>query len=378
MQCEPLAIAATSLFGRVTKHVPAERGDPRENRLTEVVAGVLERVPGLARSLAELWLDPDQARAHHRERATSASSAAWERLGRIANDARPLVSTQVHVRGGFVDLSLRFSTGTKARVDDVLVWVEVKHGTEPHSEQLVTYQKSLARDHLSRGGAGALVLLDQLHKLPYQDPTEVPAEVVQRSWEQTAHSIHRFRPSDKVSAWLCHELLFYLQEENLMAPTAIGPEHLTALAYAGQANRALEDISERAEHVINSRFREPNATSSRYGEGYYATWGDGVWLEWHLLRKGGHGPLEVRAGLCAYKRAAFNADVERRLREGIQISGDFVVFERWQGPNQERLMRVARPQDVLVGADLDAQAESLARWVVTTLTTVERAGATQN
>ena len=35
------------------------------------------------------------------------------------------------------------------------------------------------------------------------------------------------------------------------------------------------------------------------------------------------------------------------------------------------LMRVARPQDVLVGADLDAQADSLARWVVETLAATE-------
>jgi hypothetical protein len=34
-------------------------------------------------------------------------------------------------------------------------------------------------------------------------------------------------------------------------------------------------------------------------------------------------------------------------------------------------MRVARPQDVLVGADLDGQADSLAHWLVETLDAVE-------
>lgn len=295
----------------------------------------------------------------------------------MAHDGRPLVSTQVHVRGGIVDLALRFSTDTGARVNDVVVWIEVKHGIEPHSEQLATYQKALALDHLSRGGAGAVVLLDRLHNLPYEDHAEAPPEIAQRSWQETARHIHQFEAPDSVSAWLCHELLFYLQEENLMTPAAIGPEHLTALAYAGEANRALEEICERTEHLVTSQFRKADDTHSRYGEGYWASWGDGTWLEWHVLRKGHYGPLEVRAGLCAYRRTQFEPEVERQLGQGIQISDDLVAFDRWQGPS-ERLMRVARPQDVLVGAGLDAQANSLANWVVATLTAVEATAAAHN
>lgn len=36
-------------------------------------------------------------------------------------------------------------------------------------------------------------------------------------------------------------------------------------------------------------------------------------------------------------------------------------------------MRTARPQDVLVGATFDEQADSLAAWIVDTLTAVEDA-----
>ena len=354
-------MSTTSLFTRVTKFVPGELGNPRENRLTEILGGVLERVPGLARTLAMLWLDPQQPNAHHRERAATASSSTHAGLAKLEDDGTPLVSTQVNVPGGFVDLELRFSGDTGARVDDVVVWVEVKHGTEPHDGQLGTYLRALDAGHLALGGVATVVLLDQRHKLPYQDETEVPVVVAQRSWEQTGREIQRFKPPDEVSAWLCQELLSYLQEENLMDPVALGPEHLTALAYAGQASKALEAICERAERHIASQFRAPDATGPRtgcYGEGYWATWGDGTWLEWHILRRGGHGPLEIRAGACTAKRAQFNPDLERQLTQGIPIGADLVVFDRWQGP-KERLMRVARPQDVLVGADLDAQARSL-------------------
>ena len=37
-----------SFLGRVTKYVPRDGLDPAENRLTEVTAGVLEHVKGLA------------------------------------------------------------------------------------------------------------------------------------------------------------------------------------------------------------------------------------------------------------------------------------------------------------------------------------------
>lgn len=348
-------------------------GDPRENRLTEIFGTVLGLVPDLARTLAAVWLDPDQTHAARQERASTATSEAWDRVRRLEDGGTPSVSTQVPVAGGFVDLELRFPADSGERGDDTVVWVEVKHGTPLHGQQLATYDSALHATHTSRGGMGAIVLLDQRRKLPHIDEVKVPPTVAQRCWQQTGREIARFETDDAVSAWMCRELLAYLQEENLMDPVTLGPEHLTALAYAGQANKALEAICQRAESLITERFRVANHTGPRarhYGEDYWATWGDGEWLEWHLFRKGGHGPLEIRAGLCTVKHAQFDATVERQLGHGIQIGGDLVAFDRWHGP-KERLMRVARPQDVLVGADLDSQADSLARWVVETLNAVE-------
>jgi hypothetical protein len=42
---------AESLFSRVTRYPPSPSMDPRENRLTEITAAVLERVDELAEKL---------------------------------------------------------------------------------------------------------------------------------------------------------------------------------------------------------------------------------------------------------------------------------------------------------------------------------------
>lgn len=278
----------SSLFSRVSRYVRREFVDPGENRLTEVLAAVLERVPGLARALAVSWLDPDQHHAGRRERAASIGDV-WDRIKILPVDVIPRVRTQVALAGRFVDLELRFALEGGARADDVVVLVEVKHGIEPHGGQLAAYRDALA----SMECQGAVVLLDHRRKLPYTDPAQVPAEVAQRSWESTGREIQRFPSPDGVSAWLCEELLTYLQEESLMDPTALGPEHLTALAYEGQAHAALAEICARAEGHVARLFAEPNRSAKRYGKGYEARWPRittstrdseyAPWPEWHIL-----------------------------------------------------------------------------------------------
>lgn len=371
-----------SLFSRAARYVPSEGSDPRENRLTEILASVLERVPGLARVLALTWLDPEQLR-NGKERACNTTAAAWERINHLDVNVLARVRTQVAVGGGFLDLELRFPTATEALADDVVVWVEVKHGVDPERQQLTAYQQAMCRLHRSDGRLGEIVLLDAARKLPRPIDREVPREVPQRSWERTGRTIEQFNTTAPVERWLCEELSSYLREESLMYPDALGPEHLTALAYAGEAKRSLEAICEHAQVRINNMFREsdqPPGSKPRYGEDFVATWVPltssalrwrDAWLEWHLKRHGGDGLLEVRAGLSAPKRSTFDAELQRQLEQGIAIDGTLATFRSWHGP-KERLMRVARPQDVLVGADLDTQAESLARWVTSTLREVER------
>ena len=46
--------------------------------------------------------------------------------------------------GRFVDLELRFMTSERPSRTAALVWVEVKHGTDPHSEQIVGDPESAA------------------------------------------------------------------------------------------------------------------------------------------------------------------------------------------------------------------------------------------
>jgi hypothetical protein len=69
-----------SLFRRVTRYRIAPTQDPRENRLTEVTAAVLERVDGMAYDVVSAMLE-------------SAVEAAQERLADVEDE--PLRATRL-------------------------------------------------------------------------------------------------------------------------------------------------------------------------------------------------------------------------------------------------------------------------------------------
>jgi hypothetical protein len=78
---------ADSLFRRAT------RSSGAENRLTEILASVLERVPEAGQQLARVWTTPHQQTAAAREVAWSSTSAAHEALAGL-----PLRSVRTQVR----------------------------------------------------------------------------------------------------------------------------------------------------------------------------------------------------------------------------------------------------------------------------------------
>jgi hypothetical protein len=93
-----------SLFRRVTRYRVGAAQNPRENRLTEVTAAVLESVDGFAEdALLELLegIDDDDAAA--------ASVGPILDVVRALEAPRLTVATQVTTQTGkFVDLQLRF------------------------------------------------------------------------------------------------------------------------------------------------------------------------------------------------------------------------------------------------------------------------------
>jgi hypothetical protein len=255
------------------------------------------------------------------------------------------------------------------RFASVVVRVEVKHGTDPHSGQIPAYLRSLAP------GAGAVVLLAPRGILPVLDVAEVPPSVPQRSWQATARAIRRFTHDDKVASWLCDELTTYLFQERLMDPEALRPEHLTALAYYGEAETALAVICQRAAERLHEVLGPPSDVKGRPGIGYLASWSDdgGTWFDWGIRTRNDAVDMpavHLYAGLSVEHSSAFDPELRHRLEHGIPgvdgAPGETIAFRYWTG-RRRRLGRLAQPQDVLVGATLEAQGESLGRWVEHTL-----------
>ncbi|MGI8659203.1 MAG: hypothetical protein ACR2K4_10635 [Candidatus Limnocylindria bacterium] len=266
-------VPARSLFNEVSRLVARENRLPAEDRLTECVGAVLRRWPELGLTMAQAWLDPLQQRAGGGER-VSATGEAADALSAMPADALRRVRTQVVVEGGRVDLELWFSPEADAWSDAVVVRVEVKHGSDPHSDQLRTYQRTLP----ATSNPHAVVLLASRARLPYEYGREIPPSVPQRSWQQTARLIAKQSTEDPVQDWLRDEFCTYLREEQLMDPEALRPEHLTALAYMDEATTSLALVTERASEYLRSAdalgapSAEDHAPRSPFGIGYSGWW----------------------------------------------------------------------------------------------------------
>jgi hypothetical protein len=138
-----------SLFSRVTRYSQSLSMDPRENRLTEITAAVLERVDELAKEIVvELLRCACEAAVTAGAQSEGRDSSAWQdetacRRSVLAA-AEAIVAPRVRVRtqvttpkGRFVDMEVWLRPNRPGdRADDVVVWFENKDGAEIHSDQL--------------------------------------------------------------------------------------------------------------------------------------------------------------------------------------------------------------------------------------------------
>lgn len=358
------------LFRRVTRYKGSE------DQLTEILAAVLERVPEVGRLLARAWTEP--SRKSSSEVAVPDTSLAHEALTTLP--LRSVCTQHTTGMGKRPDLVLRFGPRQQPSSDDVVIWVEDKLGADPHEEQLANYCKELPQDVR----AAAVVLLAPRSSLPYAAPEVVPCCVPQRSWQEAGRTILKYCDveTDPIKLFLLKELIAYMREENLTDPEAIRPEHLVALAYRDEAEAALERVCEEASRRIEKWCdkapgrAEKNPNSPRYGSGYWEAWGlespPGTWFDWSIDRPAAETDgrsLVFASGLAAEAGSELaTTDEERekqkRLETGIRIDDTFIQFQRISEKRFERLARIAFPEEVLIGRTLEAQAASLADWVI--------------
>jgi hypothetical protein len=331
----------SGFFRRVSHYARPALSEQRENRLTEVFAGVLEHADGLALMLAREWLvarDGDKGGPECGSWSTTRAALAEADIG-----LREL-RTQRFTRGGwFVDLELRFGRPYTSSAEDVVLWVEVKHGVSPHEHQLQNYLDDL----LSLGArASAVILLAPRSSYPFTHPEEPPQEVPQRIWQRTAQQCRKWRPSDPVGQFLVNEFLDYLQRESLMDPEVVTPVHLIALAEYSRAHEGVALACQVATAFIDKHWntrlaRNETRGKENWGVGYWEThpqsgrddaasaWGP-AWFDWNLkdsdaAMEDSRGGVPVfMAGVSAYRPQLIVISEDAAWAAELQESHGFV------------------------------------------------------
>jgi hypothetical protein len=349
-------MSAPSLFRRVGKYAPSHVVDPRENRLTECLAAVLERVDGLGAWLVAGWLEeaPRDGELHVRTQRSTIS-------------------------GKFVDLDLRFS-GEKP----LLVWVEIKHGAELHGDQLESYAADIVVEttHESR-----LVLL-----APRQSMPPAPDGVVSVEWQEVGRQLRAFSGRDGIEEkdrWLIGELHDYLKEEGLSDQDAFSPATVFALSAFPAAERTLARLNEIADGYVRAGWGAPpkgflkrsGSQQPNYGVGWWISfplpgneddkspWGK-AWLEWGVrpdtAREDGRDGLAFFAGATFPTKSnpMFSAKTQPWLAELSDRGFERVQDWYW------RLWRYRYPEELMAAPTLENQARVLADWVLESFSTL--------
>lgn len=369
---------ATSLFRRVTRYPANASVDPRENRLTEITAAVLERAPGLALALVGELL------------------GGHPRFGQLASDLAQAAEPRVDVRtqcvtssGRFADLEIRIRPALRATdATGMLIWVEVKHGSGLHGDQVAAYTQDIADEYRGERLERVVVVLAPRNWVPDRAlPPGVPT-LAWDNWGRVA-SDHAARESDPQSRWLLDQYIEYLQEEYLMEPEALTAVSAVALMEANAGEAAAASVCEYADAVVNEAWGQRTKCSKRarrkepaFGLGYWAhhppkqgrksrarTWEPG-WFEWGLsatfdmeyLEIDPRGSWVFTAGLTfPGKPAATEAMRDPAMtalgRRGVQ----YTYFGGYY-----RLVRFMYPDELLARSSVDEQGRLLGDWLVTT------------
>jgi len=365
-----------SLLGRIARHPQRVGRNSAEDRLTEILSAVLDhpQCDGLAVKLVTGWLADGAA----------GGGAQAVELGRIEElltqgmwhcSTRTQFIIDVDQQHRRPDLELRFSSDA---LPEVLVWVEVKHGSEPHTMQLRAYL-----DAIGEANAFVVLLAPRLDYLRFES-AEIPPDVLQATWQTTAGIIRSMSGETVVGQFLIDELLAYLREERLIDLERITPEHLVALSYHAEALEALEQAWQIADEYVHAHWAPhgPEHVGSRYGETwhYYPSHPPDVdtplssheqfsWSIFHdgaqYFKNGRRGVPRVVAGVGQWDDTAL-PDIGSEGEDQLRNQKFTILVPKrdvWTGRGV-RTWRMAYPDEILAGSTLVEQGRAVGEWVV--------------
>lgn len=343
-----------SFFELVTRYSERPRRDPGENRLTAVLAAVLQERPSLARRLVTSLLP------------------------QLALDENPAVNTQTTIRladgrHAFLDMEI-----TAQGPPPTTVWIEVKRTSgESGIGQFEKYRRALAL----KGGRRALLILSpvnmraHLGALPPAREWCADAPVVARwvSWEEAYSALAELRAEliDPWEEWAVDELLLYLDMEGLQ-PMPVKHAHVAALATIDDAAKAVTTLVANVEHSLAIQLGEPAERSEAPRTYYYelryrparvdpgGNWAAGVRIAWGVDR------TEFFAGICTPDESAPTDGMDVARTEDWRASFDDAEWRRI--PGLEYWIWKVLPLEVLADAGgMAEQAEHAATFARETI-----------
>ena len=385
-----------SLFGCIARHGTSPGRDPREDRLTEVLAAVFDspHAKGLACHVGSHWLTGDETantrggdRLQRLGALLRAGQAEWtcsartQRVIRTDNDRRRL------------DLELLFQRqdGGSSRSERILLWIEIKHGSEPRDDQLAAYLKLMKARSFKNA---AVLLLAPRSDYPSFEVAQMPSEVPRLTWEETGRIISSFATTDPVSHFLVDELVAYLREEALMDPPELTREHLAAFQHYEDGMRALLRVCELAEARVSELWanheekgtwpekRKPRDYWWNYGpdnyEGTISISCPTDWaVSWELLTDSAELLLDGKPGVPVFLvglagPAGGIATMAESTRAKLQDAGFRVLpLDETRSTKSEYVYRVQYPNELFSGGDLASEADVLANWITTSFADLE-------
>jgi hypothetical protein len=269
--------------------------------------------------------------------------------------------------GGYVDLELRANSDLR-----LILWVEVKHGTQPYADQVKKYLQDIGAEPADRRRVQLLVPANT---------SLVDVDGVQTEyWETLGGWIRQWTQARRYSLrsyqiWLLGQFLEFLKEEGLEDLVGLRAIHVVTMARAADAAVAFQTLRNRVDRLLQQQFavvETGQVDGGRRFFGHYRPRDMAVeetdillnrgWLEWKFLDDRllpvPRGEAVFGAGYTIHKRRAPSSEASITWRAELEREGFILgIDDMW------RLYRFWYPDQLLQKQTLEDQAELMAGWI---------------